>query len=817
MAKMSNRMVQVLAWCAILLLPKVAAAQGGLLQQEPPGAADTVQAEVAPVLGPSAIATGVRVVEDSATIALRQIASLGDVEGILAVLEEARTRQQELNGLLEALGAVEHTRPERLFRLRDLALTNAQRIEQQSERVTERLGELTDLRSEWLARLSTLSGWRSEAAARPDLAPQRSEVARALGLAEQVIARVEETYPVLTAAGEEAQLTLAETRQMLDRVAALRAGRREALLQRDQPFLFSPAHLAQLTEPSEWVPAEAFDPRALAAFGREHAGLLILHLGLIIVFWTVARRLRLYTVPEGGWAGLLHHPWAFATFAATAFLHRRYILAPPIWDVVNWGLLTGSGAILAWMLLRGWALRVMVSAVAAVYPLLLLGEALRLPASVFRLGIAGAAAAAVIGFPLLALRADGTTPAGRRSRAVLGVATLLSAAVLVAQLLGLDQLSRWLVHATLTSAYVVFAIAFLIVLGRGVLRTLLRSEHIGRIRLISLVAVPLAERLLRVLQLVLVIGGALVILDVWELAPSPSETWSNLVNWGFVFAGVRITVGRLLLAGVLIYLAYTVSWLMRTLVQVEVSRGWNLERGVAESINTLVHYAVITLGVLFGLGALGVELQNFAIVAGALGVGIGFGLQTVVNNFVSGLILLFERPVRVGDTVEVDGEWGTIKKIGLRSTVVVTFTQAELIVPNADLVSQKVTNWTLTNPVTRLGLPVGVAYGSDITRVLQILVEAGSLHPAVAKDPPPSALFIGFGDSSLDFELRIWITDIASRLIAKSAILAEIDARFRAEGIEIPFPQRDLHIRSVDPAVARSVLSPAVREGDLDG
>jgi potassium-dependent mechanosensitive channel len=268
-------------------------------------------------------------------------------------------------------------------------------------------------------------------------------------------------------------------------------------------------------------------------------------------------------------------------------------------------------------------------------------------------------------------------------------------------------------------------------------------------------------------------------------------------------------VGRILLAALLVYLAMTVSWLARTIVNEEAARSWSFERGVADSINTLVHYAVITLGIIFGLGALGVELQNFAIVAGAVGVGIGFGLQTVVNNFVSGLILLFERPVRVGDTVEIEGEWGTIKKIGLRSTVVITFTQSELIVPNADLVSQKVTNWTLTNPVTRVPVNVGVAYGSDVQKVLQILTEAGAAHPSVSKAPAPAALFMGFGDSSLDFELRIWVDDISSRLVARSAVLAEIDRRFREEGIEIPFPQRDLNIRTLDPAVARAVLSPA--------
>jgi potassium-dependent mechanosensitive channel len=784
----------------------------------PLGAQEETERERPPPLaGPVEIAAGTRVVEDSAQIATRRIGTLSELEGAREGLDESRARLAELRGLLDALAAVDHTRPERLLRLRDLGLMNEQRLQQQSGRLSERLTALGTLRSAWLARLGTLSGWRAEALERPELRPQLDEIERSIRIAESVVEQAERASSAAAGLETEAQQLALENRRLLERIAELRAGRREALLRRDQPFLFSAAHLAELRQRSEWLPGEVVSATVIAAFAREHAGLLLLHLALIVVFGLLARRLRPHTEPEARWSGLLNHPWAFAVFAATAFLARRYILAPPLWDVVTWALLTGSGALLAGALLRRWTLRVMVTAVAAVYPLLLLGEALRLPASVFRLGIAGAAVAAVVGFPLLALRADRATETGRRARAVLAVATLLSAAVLVAQLLGLDQLSRWLVHATLTSAYIVFAVAFLIVVGRGALRTVLRKEFIGRVRLVGLVAVPLAERLLKVLQIVLVIGGALVVLDIWELAPGPTETWARIVDWGFTFAGVRITIGRIIVAGVLVYLALTVSWLVRTLVQVEIGRGWNLERGVAESINMLVHYAVITLGIIFALGALGVELQNFAIVAGALGVGIGFGLQTVVNNFVSGLILLFERPVRVGDTVEIDGEWGTIKKIGLRSTVVVTFTQAELIVPNGDLVSQKVTNWTLTNPVTRVGIPVGVAYGSDIQRVLAILVEAGRAHPSIAGDPAPSALFIGFGDNSLDFELRIWVSDIAARLPARGAVLAEIDRHFREEGIEVPFPQRDLHIRSVDPAIARAMLSPRQGEERGDG
>jgi potassium-dependent mechanosensitive channel len=245
-----------------------------------------------------------------------------------------------------------------------------------------------------------------------------------------------------------------------------------------------------------------------------------------------------------------------------------------------------------------------------------------------------------------------------------------------------------------------------------------------------------------------------------------------------------------------------VSWRLRTAVRSEVARRVDFDRGVGDSINRLLHYSLITVGVFVALSAIGVQLQNFAIIAGALGIGIGFGLQNVVNNFVSGLILLFERPVRVGDTVVLDGEWGTIRKIGLRSTIMLTFDQSEMIVPNADLVSEKVTNWTLSNPIARMIMPVGVAYGSDITNVLDILREAGRAHESVLDEPEPMALFVGFGDSSLDFELRVWVREIRLRLEVRSVVLTEVERRLTEAGIEIPFPQRDMHVRSVDPSIA---------------
>jgi small-conductance mechanosensitive channel len=186
------------------------------------------------------------------------------------------------------------------------------------------------------------------------------------------------------------------------------------------------------------------------------------------------------------------------------------------------------------------------------------------------------------------------------------------------------------------------------------------------------------------------------------------------------------------------------------------------------------------------------------LLASALGVGIGFGLQTIVNNFVCGLILLLERPLRMGDTIELGGQWATIAKIGLRSTTIRTFDQADVIVPNTDLITNQVTNWTLTDRRARGIIPVGVAYGSDVPLVMQTLKECALAHPGVMKSPEPLILFRSFGDSSLNFELRAWVANVDHRLQVVSDLHQDIDRRFRQAGIEIPFPQRDLHVRGVE-------------------
>ena len=212
----------------------------------------------------------------------------------------------------------------------------------------------------------------------------------------------------------------------------------------------------------------------------------------------------------------------------------------------------------------------------------------------------------------------------------------------------------------------------------------------------------------------------------------------------------------------------------------------------------LIQYSLITAGFFLAVNAAGIPLDKLTIILGAMSVGIGFGLQNIFNNLVSGLILLFERPIQLGDTVEVGQLTGNVKSIGLRSSNIITFQGAEVIVPNGQLISNEVINWTLSDQKRRVELNVGVSYESDPKLVHRLLMDILNEHTELVKDPEPLVFFNALGESSLDFTLLFWVSDYIHGRRIKSEILFSVFEVFKNNNIEIPFPQRDIHVRSVD-------------------
>ncbi len=267
---------------------------------------------------------------------------------------------------------------------------------------------------------------------------------------------------------------------------------------------------------------------------------------------------------------------------------------------------------------------------------------------------------------------------------------------------------------------------------------------------------------------------------------------------GFSIGPVRISVIQILIAiAVFVVLVMLTRFVQRTAEKRVLSR-LRVDQGIQTSLKTLIGYVGLVIAFITGVSMLGFDLSSLAIIAGALSVGIGFGLQSIVNNFVSGLILLFERPIKVGDWVVTSSGEGIVKKISVRSTEIETFDRSSILVPNSELIANSVTNWTHKNRLGRVNVPVGVSYNEDPDRIIELLQSIPAKLDDVLEVPEPQVLFMGFGDSSLDFELRVFIADVQRSIITRSKIRVEIFKLFRDEKVEIPFPQRDLHIRSSD-------------------
>lgn len=380
---------------------------------------------------------------------------------------------------------------------------------------------------------------------------------------------------------------------------------------------------------------------------------------------------------------------------------------------------------------------------------------------------------------------------------------ILPAAVIVAGITGYHQLAIMIFSILLPS----------VISSLGV--WVLYRFHIGLIDLsISLIPVSIVkENHIEILGSIRPIIKWLHILIlliiqsvIWDIYPNITSAFSGINHFGFDFGEQHISLHFIFTVALVFYGALIASKAVQAILLKNVLPRYKAEKGVQASVTRLAHYAILTFGFLIMLRVLGFQLKQITLLGGALGIGVGFGLQAIVTNFASGLILLFERPIKVGDTIQIGEEWGEVKSLGLRATVIQTFDNAEIVVPNSDLITGQVTNWTLGDRRVRIKVPVGVAYGTDVSHVMEILIACGKANPMVLSDPRPNALFLAFGASSLDFELRVWIPEFLDKLQVLSDLNQDIEYEFSLAGIEIPFPQSDLHLRTVDDSAAVSLM-----------
>jgi small-conductance mechanosensitive channel len=284
-----------------------------------------------------------------------------------------------------------------------------------------------------------------------------------------------------------------------------------------------------------------------------------------------------------------------------------------------------------------------------------------------------------------------------------------------------------------------------------------------------------------------------------------TRSWNYYIRQSLVavFTSPSIDIGRtdysisdLLLLLVSVIVLFILSRNVTDLFRARVLALTGVNRGAQATISIILRYTLVFFGSLSLMQIWGIDISSLAILASSLGIGIGFGLQDIAKNFGSGLVLVFERPIQVGDFVEVGDFQGTVEHIGARSTLIRTLDQVSIIVPNSRFLENEVINWSLGNPVSRIRIPVGVAYGSDIEIVKTAFLEAARGHRGVLSTPPPQVFFMGFGDSSLDFEVMVWTAEPSKQIRLRSDLYFSIEALLRQYNVEIPFPQRDLHVRS---------------------
>ena len=330
----------------------------------------------------------------------------------------------------------------------------------------------------------------------------------------------------------------------------------------------------------------------------------------------------------------------------------------------------------------------------------------------------------------------------------------------------------------------------------GLVVLLIRKRTTKSFHFVNTYAARIEQWAVVVIHLVAFLLWLRALLTGFRLLQPLVKWFQGLLTTQWTVGSAVVSMGNIVNFFLVLIFSIVLARLLSVLLALEVFPRVRLPRGIPGAISMVVRYTTIGIGIFLSLSALGLDLGKFGLLAGALGVGLGFGLQNVIANFVSGLILAFERPIQVGDKVEVDNVLGNVKRIGVRSSTIKTFDGSEVIVPNADFISTKVINWTLSDTRQRIKLPVKVAFDNDPEQVLELLLTVAKEHPEVLEDPEPLATFNGFGDYYLDFTLYFWV--LGNIYKNQTEVAVNVFRALKEAGIDRPTPQQDLYLKALD-------------------
>lgn len=360
---------------------------------------------------------------------------------------------------------------------------------------------------------------------------------------------------------------------------------------------------------------------------------------------------------------------------------------------------------------------------------------------------------------------------------------------------GFMRFARLLGGGVLVSSYVALLLYAAVRVAQGVVAIVLRAPSVGRLFMVQQYRDFLQHRLNVVLRWLAVGAWAYVTLDTLGLMTPLWAVARSALDVRYARGSVNLSLGDLAAFGLTIWAAFLVSFLVRFVLQEDVYPRVGLSPGAPYAVSTLIHYAVLLAGFLLAVAVLGVDLTRVTILAGAFGVGVGIGLQNVVANFVAGLVILFERPLRVGDVVQVGDVQGEVRQIGNRASTIRTWDGADVIVPNAKLTSERLTNWTLSDRMRRVELPVDVDYTADSEQVLQLLHDVATVQPRVLTEPAPLVVCTGVSDCALHFEVRVWTARFEEAEPVRSQLAVAVQRALAAAHIEIPFHRYGIHLR----------------------